>query len=269
MEINIKPFLKWAGGKRWLTKTLFPLIPEDYGRYVEPFLGSGAIFFALSPQEAFLSDINAELVNTYLAIRDHPGEILLGLRDLHDRHSHDLYYLIRNTHPDSDIQAAIRFLYLNRTCWNGLYRVNRKNEFNVPIGTKSSVLFDDDDFFAVSNVLKKATISAIDFEEAIDSASSNDLIYVDPPYTVKHNFNGFLKYNQSIFSWDDQVRLHDALVRARTRGCHILVSNANHESIHELYSDLHITHTIPRASVIAGQSKARGLTSEFLVVHHA
>lgn len=124
-------------------------------------------------------------------------------------------------------------------------------------------------FFAVSNVLKKATISAIDFEEAIDSASSNDLIYVDPPYTVKHNFNGFLKYNQSIFSWDDQVRLHDALVRARTRGCHILVSNANHESIHELYSDFHITHTIPRASVIAGQSKARGLTSEFLVVHHA
>lgn len=269
MEAHTKPFLKWAGGKRWLSKILPSYLPESYKRYIEPFLGGGAIFFTLSPNSSFLSDVNSELINAYISIRDHPKEIYLGLDDLNKRHNHDLYYSIRGSKPKDNIESALRFLYLNRTCWNGLYRVNRRNEFNVPIGTKTSVLFEDDNFFAISKALKNAELSAVDFEVAIDSASEGDLLYIDPPYTVKHNFNGFLKYNQSIFSWDDQIRLHDALVRAKYRGCHIIVSNADHQSVHSLYSDFSETYTIPRASVIAGKSKARGLTSELLVVHHA
>jgi DNA adenine methylase len=264
----MKPFLKWAGGKRWLTKQLAAYLPDTFNRYFEPFLGSGAVYFELAPTDAVLSDANEELIATYCAIRDHPGEIHERLASLHQRHNAALYYEQRSLRAKDPVEAATRFIYLNRTCWNGLYRVNQKNEFNVPIGTKESVIFPDDDFDLVSQALKGADISSRDFEDSIDKAKNGDLIYVDPPYTVKHNFNGFLKYNQVMFSWDDQVRLHDCLVRARSRGCHIVISNADHHSIRELYSDFDDMKSLSRASIIAGKSTARSPTTELLVVHN-
>lgn len=261
------PFLKWAGGKRWLAKQLSERKPDRFNRYIEPFLGSGAIFFELKPESAILSDANEDLIETYRAVRDHPKLISARLTELQVCHSRELYYTMRAARPTEKVEAAARFIYLNRTCWNGLYRVNQKNEFNVPIGTKNSVVLPSDDFEAVAKVLDSIEIRCCDFEDTIDDAADGDFIYVDPPYTVKHNFNGFLKYNQVMFTWGDQVRLRDALLRARKRGCSIVVSNADHESIRDLYSDFSFS-ALPRASVISGTSRARGTTTELLVVHY-
>jgi DNA adenine methylase len=264
----MRPFLKWAGGKRWLAKQLAGYVPSVFGNYVEPFLGSAALFFELLPAPASLSDANRELIETYCAVRDHPEEVFAGLSQLHRIHNKEVYYQQRSSSVANDVERAVRFIYLNRTCWNGLYRVNQRNEFNVPIGTKNSVIFPDENFIVISDALKHANLVCCDFELAIDSANYGDVIYVDPPFTVKHNLNGFLKYNQVMFSWDDQVRLHDCLVRARDRGCHILMSNADHQSIKDLYSDFGPLRALPRASIIAGNSRARGPTTELLVVHH-
>jgi DNA adenine methylase len=128
-------------------------------------------------------------------------------------------------------------------------------------------VFPDDDFLKISEALKTATIECCDFEKTVDLAKQNDVLFVDPPYTVKHNLNGFIKYNQTMFSWEDQIRLRDALVRARDRGCHIFLSNADHQSIKDLYADFGESRSVPRSSIIAGASRARGDTSELLVIH--
>ena len=175
---------------------------------------------------------------------------------------------MRQNEPESAIDRAVRFIYLNRTCWNGLYRVNRRNEFNVPIGTKSAVIFPDDDFVAVSDALRCADLVACDFELAIDEGNAGDIIYVDPPYTVRHNKNGFLKYNKNIFSWDDQIRLRNCLGRAANRGCIIFVSNADHASVRDLYEGFGTVFSVPRASIIAGSPAYRGATSELLVMRN-
>jgi DNA adenine methylase len=160
---------------------------------------------------------------------------------------------------------AARFIYLNRTCWNGLYRVNKKGEFNVPIGTKSSVILEGDDFELVSKALKSATITTCDFETTIDKAGRGDFIFIDPPYTVKHNLNGFIKYNENIFSWQDQVRLKKSISDAVEKGAFVLVTNANHKSIKELYKGSGEMIALNRASVIAGKSEARGTYSELAI----
>src|SRR5205823_5598714 len=132
----LEPFVKWPGGKRWLVQQCGPLFPSTYARYIEPFLGGGAVFFHLSPRRAILSDTNCELVNAYKCLRREVDVICSRLSDLHLRHNKTLYYHIRDMNPTSPVEKAIRFLYLNRTCFNGIYRVNLKGEFNVPIGTK-------------------------------------------------------------------------------------------------------------------------------------
>lgn len=201
-------------------------------------------------------------------VRRSPREIYAGLEQLQADHSKETYYRVRSGRPEAPIDAAIRFIYLNRTCWNGLYRVNRQNEFNVPMGTKTAVLMPDDDFALVAAKLRRVTLAVADFETIIDEAASGDLVFVDPPYTVKHNMNGFLKYNQDIFTWQDQVRLRDCLARAKRRGCHIVMSNADHESIRDLYRGFAPTESVARFSIIAGSSKARSETTELLMVHH-
>lgn len=263
----MKPFLKWAGGKRWLSRRVLQILPESYGRYIEPFLGSGAVFFELLPAQALLSDTNEALIETYKAIRQYPLEISTELKKLHSLHSAKHYYQIRAINFHDPIKSAARFIYLNRTCWNGLYRVNFKNEFNVPIGTKINVTLTDDDFPATAFALADARLECADFASSIAKARAGDLIYVDPPYTVKHNLNGFVKYNQTIFSWEDQTRLHRSLLKARDRGCHIIMSNADHVSIRELYSDFDL-FSLPRASILASQATSRGKTTELLMVHH-
>lgn len=260
------PFLKWPGGKRWLTKKL----PSAFSRaisaqcYIEPFLGGAAAFFHIKPKNAVLSDLNVDLISTYRAVRDHPRELVDRLKKHAVDHSPDYYYSTRANKPQNAIELAAWLVYLNRTCFNGIYRVNKRGQFNVPKGTKTSVLLNTDDFDSISDALKCADLRAADFEETLQRAGQGDFIFADPPYTVKHNLNGFIKYNEQIFSWKDQERLADALYQAASRGATVLVSNANHVSIQELYRGSFIS-VVQRQTVIGADDFSRGSTSELLI----
>lgn len=261
----MKPFLKWAGGKRWLAEHELLDSLNYAGNYIEPFLGGGALFFHLQPKVAILSDLNNHLIETYKAIREHPCSIQDRLRDHQKAHCKDYYYRTRDASFDNPIDRAARFLYLNRTCWNGLYRENLAGQFNVPIGTKSLVFDINEDFVAISKVLESTKLICCDFEFTIDQATEGDLVFCDPPYTTAHNMNGFVKYNQRIFRWDDQIRLRDAAMRASERGAVVMITNADHPSLHYLYSNAGKINVVRRASIISGISKGRGATSEILV----
>lgn len=259
------PFLKWAGGKRWLTNRVSTSPPDGNGTYFEPFLGSAAMFFHIQPARSVLSDANAALIETYQAIQSDHEKVATYLRGHASKHSPEYYYNVRAMGCRNEYSRAAQFIYLNRTCWNGLYRVNQQGAFNVPIGTKTNVLLDDDDFEGVAHLLKDCELSTSDFEDQIDRASDGDLIFADPPYTVRHKHNGFIKYNENLFRWEDQVRLHGALVRAKERGARVLLTNADHESIRTLYDqDFSITE-LSRYSAISGASSSRGSYPELLI----
>jgi len=265
-EFTALPFLKWAGGKRWLVKNHFDLLPTTYNTYYEPFLGSGAIFFALTPQKAVLSDANARLVETYTTIRDDWKKVKTILCRHQRNHSNVYYYEERSRVRRSLFERAAQFIYLNRTCWNGLYRVNLNGKFNVPRGTKDSVILGTDDFEVTSKTLRHKKIVHSDFEPIIDQAEEGDLIFADPPYTINHNLNGFIKYNERIFTWKDQERLCKSLVCAKERGVKIVLLNANHESIRKLYKNLGEINILSRHSIIAGKSAHRKPSSELSII---
>lgn len=260
-------FIKWAGGKRWLINNHSQLFPsrEDYKRYVEPFVGGGSIFFALEPEEALINDINEELIITYKQVKCNWKKIKTRLDELNHIHSPNLYYKIRAEKPTTASETAVRFLYLNRTCWNGLYRVNKNNVFNVPIGTKTKVVLDSDDFERASRILQNSEICSTDFGEVIRKCKQDDFLFVDPPYTVKHNLNGFIKYNEKLFTWNDQIRLRDSVAQAVDRGVKVLILNADHESIRNLYEGLGELISLSRASVISGKKESRGSYTELVV----
>ena len=260
------PFLKWAGGKRWLAKDYLQLFPKHYDRYIEPFLGGGSMFFAMTPTSAVLADSNTQLIDTYIQVREHPTQVFELLQKHKSHHSHDYYYSERQRrYEDSALHRAAQFIYLNRTCWNGLYRVNLKGQFNVPKGTKDAVILDTDDFQAVSNVLHGAKLLCQDFSKTLRSAVFGDFVYIDPPYTVNHKYNSFLKYNEKVFTWQDQIRLRDHILAAIQRGAKVAVSNADHISIRELYKNVGSCMAIKRQSVIAAHPKHRGNVEELLI----
>lgn len=262
---ELAPFLKWAGGKRWLSPLAEQLRDLSFSRYFEPFLGSGAMFFGIAPDHAVLSDTNESLIETYQALKADWRIVKAKLLEHNRNHSADYYYTIRAQAPRTPHTRAARFIYLNRTCWNGLYRVNRAGVFNTPIGSKPRAILDSDDFEQVAARLKNAHLSASDFETQIDTAASGDLIFADPPYTVRHQYNGFVKYNERLFSWEDQERLCAALVRARDRGASIICTNADHSSIRELYGAHFLLTPRLRFSAIAGQGGARGKYAEVCI----
>lgn len=262
---HLKPFLKWAGGKRWLVNNHAHLFPLKYNKYIEPFLGSGAVFFHLLPKKAILGDYNKELISTYKAIKQNAALVHRYLKEHHKKHSSDYYYKIRESLPRSLSACAARFIYLNRTCWNGLYRVNLNNIFNVPIGTKENVLFEDDCFDEISNSLQNAKLYSRDFETLIDKADNGDLVFVDPPYTVRHNNNAFIKYNEKLFTWKDQERLFCALKRAKDRGVQVVSTNACNRSVIELYKNTFYTHTVSRHSAISSKVETRKIYDELVI----
>lgn len=260
--MRITPFLKWAGGKRWLLSKELLAQPRKYSRYIEPFLGGAAVFFQIAPSNSIVSDINTDLIEFYEVLRDSPMDLYREMIKHQQCHCEDYYYTQRNSRPSNPLERASRFLYLNRTCWNGLYRVNLRGEFNVPIGTKSSVVFETDDYLGASQLLKQSTIESLDFEEIIERSQEGDFVFVDPPYTVKHNNNNFVKYNEKLFSWSDQVRLKESITRSAKRGAFIVVCNADHQSIHNLYRGIGRYVQLNRCSVLAGKAIGRKLTTE-------
>ena len=236
-----------------------------FKRYLEPFLGSGAVFFYLQPANAILSDSNERLIEAYQAIKDNWPAVKKELANHQKFHSKKYYYFIRKKRFRSPYRRAGQLIYLNRTCWNGLFRVNKEGKFNVPIGTKSGVVLESDNFEEIANTLKSAELKCTDFERTIEKAGKGDLLFIDPPYTVKHDNNGFIKYNEKLFSWDDQIRLRDAILRAKGRGARIIMTNANNASIRAIYREYFLLKSLKRNSVLSGNSNFRGTVRELII----
>ena len=254
-----------SGGKRWLAKKYKEYFPKEYNMYIEPFLGSGAVFFSLQPKEAILSDINKELINLYVIMRDNPKELKGQLVYHQERHTKEHYYKIRDAMLTDNLKCAGRLLYLNRACYNGMYRVNKQGKFNVPIGTKNNFTYDIDQFDQYANCLKHATLICGDFYEIINKAKKNDFIFADPPYATSGKAN-FTKYNDELFVWQDQLRLHEALVNAKARGAKIVLTNVYCKEIIEMYkNDGFYVHILQRSSNIAGQADKRGKVKELMI----
>ena len=260
--VNNLPLLKWPGGKRSLIKHILPVIPATFNRYYEPFLGGGALFFALNPERSTLSDENASLINCYVQVRDNPDAVIALLSKM--TNSAEVYYEIRSNKPTDSIAAAARLIYLTTLSFNGIHRVNLRGEFKVPYGHKVHLqVCEPVRIYSASAALSTANLICGDFEAPLRGAAARDLVYLDPPYTVAHGNNGFIKYNAKIFSWADQLRLADVAHELARRGCYVVVSNAAHASIERLYSDFR-SKEIVRPSVVAASAGYRGKVAEYI-----
>jgi DNA adenine methylase len=258
----IEPFLKWPGGKRALLPGLSDLLPKSFGRYFEPFLGGGALYFHLRPKRALLADKNIELIGCYTVLRDHPDELIRRLRRL--RNDADTYYRVRRSLPRSEVSKAARFMYLANLSFNGIYRVNFEGHFNVPYGHRAGrPVFDADRLRRSSRTLQGVKLVPDDFEVAVRTARATDLVYLDPPYTVAHSNNGFIRYNAKLFSWDDQQRLARVASDLAARGCHVIVSNASHPPIRALYPGFSV-YELERRSNISARAASRTQISEYV-----
>jgi DNA adenine methylase len=273
----MKPYLKWAGGKRQLLSEIKKYLPENIAGYTyyEPFIGAGALFFELQPQKAVINDFNTQLILTYKAIKEDVEHLITLLQEHKEKNDEDYYYETRNLDRDTEqfnkmtgVEKAARLIYLNKTCYNGLYRVNSQGLFNVPYGRhKNPAMYEEIVLRQMSEYLQKNSITILngDFEEAIAGADKKSFIYFDPPYHSpgKKNFTG---YQADGFGEADQRRLRDAMVILTGRGAKCLLSNADTEYIRDLYRD-NIFDIIPVQAkrAINSDSAGRGLVNEVLV----
>jgi DNA adenine methylase len=275
-EFVAKPFLKWAGGKSQLWGEISQRIPLDFSNYFEPFLGGGATFFHLQKQysnnPAYLSDVNAELINVYQAIRDNVEELIADLKK--HVHSEDYFYQIRNSDRTPDyakwtpIQKASRFIYLNRTCYNGLNRVNSQGQFNVPFGKyKNPKIVDEANLLACHRALKNATIEVASFLEIESLVTDRDFVYFDPPYAPLTETANFTGYTQDGFTESKQKKLKELCDRFHTKGIRWLLSNSSSSSILELYKDYKIEF-VYASRAINSQGYKRGKVAEVLVSNY-
>lgn len=252
-EPRARPFLKWVGGKSQLLHDLLQRFPAGYGRYHEPFVGGGAVFFALAPKRAILSDVNDELIHTYTVIRDDVESVIAALKTFKITKTH--YYHVRGLDPMQldDVQRAARMIYLNRTCYNGLYRVNRKGQFNVPFGQcKDSVLLRvADNLRRVSRSLRSVVLKHQDVfsKNFVGKIKRGDLVYFDPPYDPISNTANFTNYAAAGFDRDAQARLAAVFRALADRGVHVVLSNSDTPFIRGLYSDFRIETVMARRAV--------------------
>ena len=260
------PFLRWTGSKKWLVRNgIDNYIPDKFNNYHEPFLGAGAVFFHLRPKgRVFLNDINEELINAYKQIRDNPEKVICYLKG--KKNDKDLYYQIRSTNCRTPHSRAGRFIFLNRTSFNGIYRVNPNGIYNVPYGKRGNVdIVTESNLNLVSESLKDVVLSNNDFYETLYNIRKGDLVYLDPPYTVAHENNGFIEYNSKLFSWQDQERLREMVIKIQEKKASFILSNASHNSIFELYSDIGKFQKHSRYSQVGGRAKTRGVYNELVI----
>jgi len=258
------PILKWPGGKRWLAPQISHLLASEInGHYFEPFLGGGAMFLSVQPESAILSDINSDLIDFYATCTEHAESVVDRARQF--RNIEEDYYRVRRSKPTSQIGKAARFLYLNRTCWGGLYRLNGAGQFNVPFGHNNRKLCTKTSIIETSKIFGKAELLSSDFEGAFDKAVSGDVIFADPPYTSRGQNNGFVRYNESLFSWKDQLRLSRRAKAARRKGVFVAVCGPMHSDILELYSGW-LAVKVARHSSIARKIESRKALSECVIL---
>ena len=260
-----RPFLRWAGSKQKLLSQIVDLLPTSHRVYFEPFLGSGAMFFLIAPRFAVLNDACLDLISTYQAVRENVGLVAKHLSQMVPNPGD--FYRIRAKRSYGRFRAAAEFIYLNKCCWNGLYRVNAAGHFNVPYGRpKTPYLFDRESLHACATALARPTISitCADFEEPLRAVRKGDVVFLDPPYVTRHNNNGFVDYNEQIFSWEDQIRLAAIASKLAKIGAHVLVCNANHREIISLYRGF-ARREILRSSTLASSTRFRGTVSEVVL----
>ncbi|NLI64898.1 MAG: DNA adenine methylase [Bacteroidales bacterium] len=273
---RLKPFTKWTGGKRQLIPELTSLMPESFNRYFEPFVGGGALFFELMPSSASINDYNSELIIAYKQIRDNVGELIELLKIHQEKNTKDYYLNLRSVDRDnridkmSDVEKAARLLYMLRVNFNGLYRVNSKNQFNVPYGRyKNPKIVDEPLLKNISHYLKHNDISILngDFADAVVDAKPGDFVYFDPPYAPKSDTSDFTSYTHHGFRFYDQVRLRDTFALLNERGVKVMLSNSDVEVIHELYSEIPgIDIKVVEANrMINSRADRRGKVNELII----
>lgn len=264
-QLGLPPFLRWAGGKRWLVSYIADLTSNVTIRnYHEPFVGGAAVFFGIDfGSHSYLSDLNADLIKTYAAVQDSPDKVWERLRQYGN--TEEDYYAARAAKPRTPATRAARFIFLNHTSFNGLFRVNLRGEYNVPFGYKPSDNRPNlEQLRSTSTRLKSATLAVGDFVSALQNVGERDLVFLDPPYTVAHNNNGFVKYNDQLFLFSDQQRLSGMIDELRNRGAYYVMTNAAHASISELFEKGDRRVETSRKNNVGGKFAARGRATEYL-----
>ncbi|MBI3510937.1 MAG: Dam family site-specific DNA-(adenine-N6)-methyltransferase [Bacteroidetes bacterium] len=268
LQTKAIPFLRWTGSKKWLVSSCIDdFLPVNYNNYHEPFLGGGAMFFHLNPsKEVYLYDLNDELINVYSQLRDNIENVIKHLRTF--ANTKDEYYRIRSMKCRADHARAARFIYLNRTSFNGIYRVNPQGNYNVPYGKRTNVdIVTEENLHRVNSILQGVNIKQGEFSKALNNIRANDLVYLDPPYTVAHENNGFIEYNSKLFSWKDQEKLANMIKEIDRRGAYFILSNAAHFSIRKLYQGVGKIKSVSRYSKVGGRNKTRGVFNELIITN--
>lgn len=268
----MRPFIKWAGGKTQLLESFQPLYPRHVERYIEPFLGGGAVYFQvkalLGPAHAVLCDNNADLIETFTAVRDQVNEVIKGLRRHKEKHSQEHFYEVRGQQPGSPAARAARLIYLNKTCFNGLYRVNSRGLFNVPFGKyKSPKILDEEALRAASHFLTGADLRVHDFRRLPEIAQAGDFLYFDPPYHPVSQTANFTSYTSDSFGEKDQRDLAQVYAQLHERGCQLMLSNSDTPLVHELYASFHI-RSLSARRLINSRKEGRGPVTEVVVCNY-
>lgn len=273
MKKEIPSFVKWAGGKKQLLEQFKQFFPKEINRYIEPFVGGGAVLFYIlknyKPKEVIISDINEELLNTYEVIKNDAENLIEDLKKLRQLHNKENYYKIRAEDPKllSNLTRATRFIYLNKTCFNGLYRVNSKNEFNVPIGSyKNPQIFSEEDLREISKLLQNVEIKHASFEECIKWARKNDFIYLDPPYYPLKK-ESFTTYTKEKFLDKEQKKLKEIFDELNKKGCKVMISNSDTKFIKDLYGEYHQA-VVMASRMINCDATKRGKIKEIVITNY-
>ncbi|MBD2436102.1 DNA adenine methylase [Nostoc sp. FACHB-110] len=270
-ETSPRPFLKWAGGKSRLIQQYIPYFPKFYQTYYEPFLGGGAVFFYLQPTTAILTDINAELITTYLCVRDHVEDLISLLQEHKAKHNREYYYSVRSHRCENELEQAARLIYLNKTCYNGLYRVNSQGRFNVPLGNyKNPTICQEKLLIAASKALSSCEIKKADFTYLLASATdSDDFVFCDPPYHPISSTSYFTGYNGNSFGETDQIRLRDVCAELASRGVKVMVCNSDCEFIRNIYAEIGFKiYAIAASRSINSNIQKRGIINELLITSY-
>ncbi len=273
--IKIPTFIKWAGGKRKLLNDIESLLPLEIQRYFEPFLGGGSVFFFIrqlyNPAYIEISDKNPELINTFLIVRNNIEQLIRKLKLHKKNHSKAYYYKIRSLDPQklSNIERAARFIYLNKTCFNGLYRVNSKGEFNVPIGRyKNPEIFNKDTTFKASKLLKGVKIKLQPFENVLDATKKGDFIYFDPCYNPKIRTSIFNSYTEDGFLEGEQRKLATLFRKLDKKGCKLMLSNSDTALVKKLYKGYKMKR-VKCARSINSKADGRGKLTELIIINYS
>lgn len=274
---KLKPFTKWVGGKRQLIPTLIEILPSNFKTYYEPFVGGGALFFELAPKKAVINDNNEELILAYKVIQSNVDDLIAELRKHRDKNSKDYYLNLRSADRDgrieqmSDVERAARILYMLRVDFNGLYRVNSKNQFNVPYGSyKNPKILDEDNLRNISSYLNNNQVKILngDFEDAVKTAKEGDLVYFDPPYVPLSKTENFTSYTSNGFGYDEQIRLRNLFQSLDERGVFVILSNSSAELVYDLYNPISKNIIeVGATRMINSNAQKRGKVNELIITN--